>query len=179
MPSWPTPAQCRALYVELGAPDELVRHVEAVSVVAQSVARQIQANGHSVDQDLIAAAAWLHDIGRTRSNGLDHAYLGADELRRRGFDETLCRIVERHTGAGITPEEAKLHDLPPRPYVPRTEEEKIVCHADNLVDRDRRQKVQEELDDLRNRGLDDVAIRMRRLHDELSLLAGRDLDTVT
>jgi uncharacterized protein len=47
--------------------------------------------------------------------------------------ESVARIVERHTGAGLTPDECTLLDLLPRNCMPETTEEKVVTHADNLV----------------------------------------------
>ena len=75
----------------------------------------------STTTDLISRGALLHDIGRSRTHGIEHAYLGADILRRRGLDEPIVRIVERHIGAGIDPEEAAELGLPPRP-IPAPEE---------------------------------------------------------
>ena len=86
-----------------------------------------------IDMELVKAGCKLHDVGRTITNGIEHAYLGADLLRKEGVDEKICLITERHIGAGITPEESESLGLPKRKYVPETLEEKIVAHADNLV----------------------------------------------
>ena len=45
----------------------------------------------------------------------------------------MLNIIERHIGAGITKDEAKILGLPEKSYVPQTLEEKIVAHADNLI----------------------------------------------
>lgn len=45
----------------------------------------------------------------------------------------VIRIVERHVGAGIPDDEADTLGLPPGNYMPETLEEKIVAHADNLI----------------------------------------------
>ncbi len=86
-----------------------------------------------VDLDLVKAGCMLHDVGRTVTSDIEHAYIGADLLRDLGVDERVCLITERHVGAGITRSEARLLGLPDRIYVPETLEEKIVAHADNLV----------------------------------------------
>ena len=75
----------------------------------------------------------LHDIGRCRTNGIDHAIIGAGMLKELGFSDEVTKIALRHIGAGIPKEEAKLLGLPPKDYIPLTLEEKIVAHADNLV----------------------------------------------
>ena len=54
-------------------------------------------------------------------------------MRKEGVDERIVRIVERHVGAGLTEEDAVYLGLPPKDYIPETREEKIVCHADNLI----------------------------------------------
>lgn len=87
----------------------------------------------NIDLDLIKAGAMLHDVGRTVTNDIKHAYLGADLLRQLNVDEKICKITERHIGAGISAKEAQKLRLPPRNYIPQTLEEKIVAHADNLV----------------------------------------------
>lgn len=87
----------------------------------------------NVDLDCVKAGCMLHDVGRTVTNGIEHAYIGADLLRELNVDERICLMTERHIGAGIVASEAKLMGLPEREYVPQTLEEKIVAHSDNLV----------------------------------------------
>jgi uncharacterized protein (TIGR00295 family) len=172
----PSPDDCRALRARLGVPASVADHCDAVAGLALALARRLAAQGHLVDAALIEAGALLHDVGRARTHGLDHAAVGADLLRAEGLPEAVCLIVERHTGAGVDAKDAAAAGLPPRNYTPHTLEEKVVCHADNLVDGSRRQKVHEELAHLSGRGLDHVAEKMLHLHRELSALAGQDLD---
>jgi len=94
--------------------------------------RALNAKGQKVDVGLVHAAALLHDIGRSKTHDLRHASVGADLLRARGYPESLCLCVERHTGGGIDPDEARHLGLPVKDYTPRSLEEKIVCHTDNL-----------------------------------------------
>jgi uncharacterized protein len=105
------------------------------------------------DRALVNAGALLHDIGRGISHSLSHAQAGAAWCRARGISEDVVRIVERHTGAGLTSDECTLLRLLPVDCMPETIEEKIVAGADNLV-----------------RGRDEVSI-----HDRLasSLYLGR------
>lgn len=86
-----------------------------------------------MDLDLVKAGAMLHDVGRSRTNGIKHAIIGANILRENGVQPEIVKIVERHIGAGITREEAELMGLPARDYLPITLEEKLVAHADNLI----------------------------------------------
>ncbi len=86
-----------------------------------------------VDLDLVKAGAILHDVGRSKTNGIEHAVVGAKILRDNGFPPEIVKIVERHIGAGITRKEAEQMGLPSRDYIPITLEEKLVAHADNLI----------------------------------------------
>jgi uncharacterized protein len=87
----------------------------------------------------------LHDIGRSITHTIQHAQAGADLLRSMGFPEEIARIVECHTGAGLTADECTLLGLAPRDCMPRTIEEKIVTHADNLLAGTRRMTIDESL----------------------------------
>lgn len=175
---WPTPAECRLLFSEVGLDPRVVAHVEAVAALARTAADLIGRNGHAVDRNLVEAGALLHDVGRSQSHGIDHAAVGGRMLRDRGFPEELCRVVERHTGGGIDAEEARQLGLPATDYTPQSLEERIVCGVDNLVDGDQRQKVSAEIAALKGKGLERAADKVQSLHEELSALAGRDLDTI-
>jgi uncharacterized protein len=89
--------------------------------------------------------ALLHDIGRGGTHSIGHAQRGADLLREKGFPKRLVRIVECHTGAGLTADECTLLGLAPRDCIPQTIEEKIVTHADNLVAGSTRVTIDEEI----------------------------------
>jgi uncharacterized protein (TIGR00295 family) len=118
-----------ALLKKYGASDDVVRHVKKVRDYAAEIAEQ----NPTADRELVEAGALLHDIGRARTHGIDHAVAGAEILRAENVDERIVQIVERHVGAGLTKEEAVYLGLPPKDYIPETIEEKIVCHADNLI----------------------------------------------
>ncbi|MDD4132353.1 MAG: HDIG domain-containing protein [Methanocorpusculum sp.] len=89
--------------------------------------------GKSIDKDLIHAGSLMHDIGRSVTHSIRHAGIGADICRKLNVSSEITDIVERHTGAGLSEDEAVLLGLPPKPAIPETLEEKIVAHADNLV----------------------------------------------
>lgn len=87
----------------------------------------------NVNKDIVYTGALLHDIGRTKTQGIRHAIEGAIILSENGLTPEIVRIAEVHIGAGIPREEAVQMGLPPKDYMPITLEEKIVAHADNLV----------------------------------------------
>ncbi|MDD1715683.1 MAG: HDIG domain-containing protein [Methanolinea sp.] len=101
--------------------------------------------GRFVDRDLLLKGAVLHDIGRGQTHSLFHAQAGAEYCRRTGLPEPVARIVERHTGAGLTADECSLLRLLPIDCIPHSLEEKIVANADNLVRGQRRITIDERI----------------------------------
>lgn len=159
-------------------PEWVLRHVRAVEALAVAIAERA-ANQHlSVNLNLVARGALLHDIGRSVTQDLRHAYIGADLVRETGWSEPLACIVERHTGAGIGDGDARLHGLPERDYVPHTLEERIVAHADNLYSGDKRQDLAAIEAKYRSRGLDHAWLAIEALHDELSAQLDVDLESL-
>ena len=126
---------------EAGCSDKVLSHCKAVRDVALEYAE----NSVEVDMNLVEAGAMLHDFGRCATHSIAHAQTGADMLRALGEPEELARIVECHTGAGLTADECTLLGLAPRDCVPRTTEEKIVCHADNLISGKKRVNIEDTL----------------------------------
>lgn len=176
MPGIPTPSECRALFAEVNLGPDVILHVEGVAKLGVRVARALQDRGQFLDKNLVHAGFLLHDLGRAKTHGLDHAMVGARMLRDRNFPEELALCVERHTGGGIDATEAAKLGLPLKDYNPVTLEEKLVCHIDNLFDHDQRQPVTRELEWLRSKGLEHVAEKIQKLHAQISTLLGKDLD---
>ena len=146
-------------------PENVIQHCKAVYKKAMKIA----ANFDNVDEDLIRKGALLHDIGRSKTHGITHAVVGVEIARKYGYGEDVLNIIERHIGAGITPEEAAKLGLPEKSYVPQTLEEKIVAHADNLVSGSREvdidfviAKWERTIEDS-----DDNIERLKKLDDEL------------
>lgn len=169
----PGPDECIELLRSCGCEEAVIRHCIAVRDLAVRFAKRCGA-----DLALVEAGALLHDIGRCRSHGIDHAVRGAAIATELKLSPQIIRIIERHIGAGITKAEARSLGLPPKDYVPLTLEEKIVAHADNLVAGTRRGTVKEAVGWLVRQGHHDAAMRVLRLHEELSKACGKDLDEV-
>ncbi len=119
----------RELLFSAGCSAKVVAHCEAVTAVAM----QFVNPGSGADRDLVLAGAMLHDIGRSKTHRIGHAQAGARICRDLGLPEAVARIVECHTGAGLTADECSLLGLLPIDCVPRAIEEKIVANADNLI----------------------------------------------
>ncbi|VAX33413.1 Uncharacterized metal-dependent phosphohydrolase MJ0778 [hydrothermal vent metagenome] len=154
------------LLKRLGCSDRVIEHILAVKRVALRIADETSI---PVDRELVRMGALLHDIGRARTHGIEHAVVGAEMAREMGVDERIVRIIERHIGAGITADEARALGLPDKDYVPQTPEEKIVAYADNLVKGNRETGFEAALEEFRNiPGIGKPAIeRFIRLHEEI------------
>jgi uncharacterized protein (TIGR00295 family) len=162
-----------AILREEGCPRKVLRHVTVVNMVAMAIARRC-----SADLSLVDAGSMLHDIGRSRTHGPGHVSEGSAIIRERGLPEELRRVVSRHIAAGLDAKEAEEMGLPPGDYMPETLEEKIVCHADNLVYDFRIVTLAEALADLKCRGFIATERRMRAMHEELSNACGVDIDEI-
>lgn len=110
-------------------PQNVIDHSIAVCKEALEIAQ----NFPKADKELIKKGALLHDIGRSKTHGIKHAVVGVEIAREYGYSRDVLNIIERHIGAGITKEEAKDLGLFEKSYVPQSLEEKIVAHADNLI----------------------------------------------
>jgi uncharacterized protein len=129
--------------IAAGCSPDVVAHCKAVSNMALSIARCLKI---AADHDLVRKGGLFHDIGRSKTHGIDHAVAGVAIARNLGFPQELVRIIERHIGAGITAREAVRLGLPEKDYLPRTTEEKIVSYADNLISGTREMRFSEALD---------------------------------
>jgi uncharacterized protein/tRNA (cytidine56-2'-O)-methyltransferase len=157
--------------IDAGCKRRVIIHCCTVRAVADEMLAHIDA-----DKDLVVAGALLHDIGRAKDHTIFHAYIGSQMVREYGLPEPLVEIVRKHTGAGLDKEDVQEMGLPPGDYIPRTIEEKIVAHADNLVSDNRVVDHNHSVSKLINKGAFRGADRVELLHMELSDLYGRDLD---
>ncbi|HLF15933.1 MAG TPA: HD domain-containing protein [Candidatus Thermoplasmatota archaeon] len=162
--------------VEARPPPWVLRHCRAVEGLAAAMAERAAAQGLPVDSTLVQAGALLHDIGRSVTQDVRHASKGAAMLRARGFPEPLVLVVERHTGAGIDAQEARALGLPAKDYTPRSLEERIVAHADNLHSGERRLGLGELQAKYFAKGLPAAWAKIERLHRELGELLETDLE---
>jgi uncharacterized protein len=160
-------SEWEALLREAGCDERVVRHCRAVTALALSLA----GDDPLFDRELIEAGGMLHDLGRSITHGIGHAQCGAALLRAQGLPEAVCRIVERHTGAGLTADECALLGLLPRDCVPVTPEERLVAYADKRLKGDRVVSMESEL--VRSFALPHRSRRrMYRLWRETDLLTG-------
>ena len=131
------------MLISAGCASEVVAHCIAVSRMAVSIAERAKVR---VDWELVRQGGLFHDIGRSRTHGIEHAVTGVEIAKSLGFFNALTSIIERHIGAGITASEAERLGLPKKDYLPLTPEEKIVSYADNLISGVREMPFYEALD---------------------------------
>ncbi|MCL4331903.1 MAG: tRNA (cytidine(56)-2'-O)-methyltransferase [Candidatus Thermoplasmatota archaeon] len=170
----PNERECLEILREEGADSKLVEHSLAVGKIAMELALRCHA-----DIAVVRAGALLHDVGRTKSHGINHAVEGGAILNRREIAPVVVSIVERHIGAGIDEKEALELGLPPRDYTPRTLEEKIVAQADNLVAGKIKIPLEKTLQNYSRKGLLAQADRIMRLQEEIKTICGIDPDSIS
>lgn len=132
---------CEDLLKRAGCSIKVIAHCRAVHDCACGYA----VRNPDIKISLLKMGSMLHDIGRSRTHDIRHAQCGADIIRSLGLGEELARIVECHTGAGLTADECTLLGLSPRDCMPETTEEKIVTHADNLIAGKKRVTIHESI----------------------------------
>jgi len=173
MSTIPNPGQCLRLLKAAGCSDDVINHCKAVRKVAVRIAKKAHAN-----IQLVESGALLHDIGRAKTQGIMHGVEGAKIATELGLPESIVNIIERHVGAGIPRDEAITLGLPPKDYMPVTLEEKIVAHADNLIENDHEHQIEKEVEKAMQKGHSKHAERLMELHKELSQRCGMDLNDI-
>ena len=158
-----------------GCSPEVVKHSLAVSKIALRIGKKLRACGYAPDLEFIKVAAILHDIGRSKTHGIKHGIEGGKILRKLNFSNKFIRVCESHLGGGIAKEEAKSLGLLPRDYFPRSLEEKIIAHADNLISGDQEVPLKKTLTKLKQKlGENHPAVsRVKSLSDEIEALISR------
>ena len=169
----PNPDECIEILKQSGCSEKVILHCKAVRDVAVKIAKKANA-----DVKLVEAGALLHDIGRSKTHGILHATEGVKIAEKIGLPDSIIKIIERHIGAGIPAIDAKKLGLPERDYIPLTLEEKIVCHADSMVNNNKQQRIESELERVLLEGHKDYAVRLIKLHKELSDIIGMDVNLV-
>ncbi|MCL2358213.1 MAG: HDIG domain-containing protein [Nitrososphaerota archaeon] len=170
----PNREQAIRLLKENSCPPQVITHCIAVADYALTVAHKLQDKDIKTDLPLIEAGALLHDIGRSKTHGVDHSLVGAQIIQSLRFPQSIVNIIKRHVGAGITPAEAQQLGWPKDDYIPQSIEEKIVCYADKRIDNGCVVPIETEISRLQKAGLSDAAERVRRLHIEITNLIGEN-----
>lgn len=89
----PTRAECEAILAGYSVEPSIVRHSRLVAEVAQRIAVALVRSGVALNQDLVLAAALLHDLAKGQP---EHASVGAAILRQMDFPQ-VATVVGSHT----------------------------------------------------------------------------------
>jgi len=169
----PSPLECIKLLEKYNCSKEVIAHSKAVRDISLRIAKKAGA-----DLKIVEVGALLHDIGRSRTHGISHAVEGVKIAKKIGLPIEIIKIIERHIGAGLSRDEAKKLGLPEKEYIPETLEEKVVCHADNLIDDCKKQRIEFEVEKAVKKGQKEYARRLVKLHKELSKICKIDLNDI-
>ncbi len=125
----------RDIAFELLKKKKVPYHVRKHSIKVAEKALEIVESIKSVklNNDLVEIGSLLHDIGRSKTHGFNHALIGGKILKEMGFPSELARICETHILGGLDKVDAKSVGLPEKNYLPNTLEEKIICLADKMM----------------------------------------------
>ncbi len=173
MSTYPNDSECIRLLTEAGCKRRVIVHCCTVWTMAEAMARRIDC-----DIDLLRAGAFLHDIGRSVDHSIMHAVIGASIAADLGLPREVVEIIRKHVGAGLDEQDVIEMGLPKGNYIPDTIEQKIVCHADNMVSDNKFVPHTYSVDRLMHKGSVRGARRIADLHKELSKLYGEDLDSL-
>lgn len=162
----------------------LIEHSRVVAALALEINRR---RDLGLDPRQVEYAAMVHDIGiyATHAPGIDchgtlpyicHGIAGAQALRRAGAPEWAARVAERHTGAGLTPQDITEQNLPlplTVTMVPETTLEKLICYADKFYSKNPAKltvprTTEQVRKDMGAHGTDTLS-RFEQLHNEFSI----------
>lgn len=164
------------MHRKYGSYQIIIEHCQTVTKASKALAREFVRMGHEVDVKVVVAAAMLHDIGRSKTHTVRHGVEGSEIVEKEGADKKAVETVRKHVGAGIGPEESARLGLPDFDYIPRTLEERIVCFADKMVERNKVRPFDEEVRrfTIKSHDVSRLLDLKKRLSDEL----GEDPETV-
>ena len=92
--------EAQELYKEYGTPEHVIRHCKGVTMIALTIARELNRHGYSLDTDLIFGAGITHDMARVQERHWDVA---ADKLLKLGYPEEAELVRYHMTGVGYSP----------------------------------------------------------------------------
>ncbi len=171
--TYPNESECLRILKDAGCKKRVIVHCCTVRTVAEQMMKKIDC-----DRDLVVAGAMLHDLGRAKDHSILHAMIGADMATELGLPQEVVEIIRKHTGAGLDQQDIEELNLPQGDYMPRTIEEKIVAHSDNMVSDNAVVSHMHSVEKLVMKGSKRGAEKIERLHLELSKLYGEDLDVI-
>ena len=166
-----------ALLKKVGCNKEVIEHSKRVRDLALLISEMITNNGIHIDYKAVEIGAILHDIGRSKTQDINHIVEGVKIAEKYGLPPKIISIIKHHAGAGIDAHVAKKLGLPEEDYSPQSIEEMIVNHADNLTGYTYRLST-EAYTELRKNAGKKAAEKLLIIHKKLGDMAGKDLDDI-
>lgn len=133
----PEESEIRALFQRRGTPQQVIRHCEAVAAEARRLARALNNKGMHLDEELIGAAALLHDVERLQKG---HDRRGGELLLREGYPRVAEVIRQHHELDQIVLDEAAVVFYADKLYV----EDCRVSLAERFADSAGKRKLNQE-----------------------------------
>jgi uncharacterized protein len=166
----PSKRNALKLLTESGCSQQVIVHCRAVESLALKIARGCKKDGIRINIKLIQIGALLHDIGRSKTHGVNHVIEGARIAKSLNLPISVISIIERHAGGGIAIDEAKKMGWPAKTYLPQSTEEKIITYADKLIDGTQKVNIEQSIEKLARKLGDNHSTieRVRKLHKEFS-----------
>ena len=134
----PTKEECLKILKENKVADNIIAHLKAVCDFSLKICDILEKKGISVNRDLVAAAALMHDVKKLSPN--DHIIEGYELVKSLGYPEVAV-VIKKHG----------LYHLEDVNFIPKTWEEKIVFYADKRIKNDRIVSVDERFDYIKQR----------------------------
>lgn len=133
----PAREECLKILEENKTPSNVVEHLKAVCWVSEQIMQRLKKRKIVVKEELVIAAALLHDVVRLKEN---HVIEGAKLVRKLGYPE-VARVMEKHS----------LYHINDQMVQPCSIEEKIVFYADKRALGSKIVSVEQRFADLKKR----------------------------
>ena len=114
-----------------GVPEDDITHSVKVAEKALEIAVRTD---HVLDFELVGRGALFHDLGKAKTQDIEHGRIGAEMGAALGLPGEITAVMEKHIRGGLTAQEAMELNLPVKDYTLCTLEERIIIYADRLVD---------------------------------------------
>ena len=170
----PTRKEALKILSQTGCSTNVIKHCKAVAKLAVEIVKIFEEKGLQINRESVEIGALLHDIGRSKTHTVHHAIEGARIAESMNIPSEIIKIIKRHVGGGIGPEEADHLGWPKGTYVPETFEEKIVSYADKLVEGSDHVTIERTIEKFR---FDDkipssAVTKLEELHEEMMSVLG-------
>ena len=104
-----TDKEARELLQTFKVPKDVIEHSQVVHDTCMNLVVLLNERKPHVriNRRLVSVASLLHDIGRSKSQGIDHGIVGAKMISDLNVKndpqiEKIAKICERHLGGGIS-----------------------------------------------------------------------------